>query len=110
MAITSKFIQVEKNFVPAFLSATYQPKKSLDLFFSNMPYRFLKVSLSPLSPGVTGLSELEGHLLVPYSTKANAFYGLHGSFFQFSFFPIHRRHLLLLNMVQGDAFLVLIEV
>ena len=27
----------------------------------------------------------------------------------FSFFPIHRRHLLLLNMVQGDALLVLID-
>ena len=35
-------------------------------------------------------------------------YMVHSS--QFSFFPIHRRHLLLLNMVQGAAFLVLIEV
>ena len=53
----------------------------------------------------TPLSEPERQLLVPYSTKANAFCGLHGSFC-----PIHRRHLLLLNMVQGAAFLVLIEV
>ena len=61
----------------------------------------------------TGLSELEGHLLVPYSTKANAFYGLYGSFFPFFFLPnshCHTQsHLLLLNMVQGDALLVLID-
>ena len=46
----------------------------------------------------TPLSEPERQLLVPYSTKANAFRGLHGSFF-----PIHRRHLLLMNMVQGSC-------
>ena len=32
-----------------------------------------------------GLSELEGHLLVPDSTKANAFCVLHGSFFPIFF-------------------------
>ena len=62
---------------------------------------------------VTGLSELEGHLLVPYSTKANGFYGLHGSFFPIFFLPnshCHTQlHLLLLNMVQGDALLILID-
>ena len=60
----------------------------------------------PCKPAeATPLSEPERQLLVPYSTKTYAFCGLHGSFF-----PIHRRHLLLLTMVQGAAFLVLIEV
>ena len=35
----------------------------------------------------TPLSELERHLLAPYSTKANAFCGLHGSFFPIFFLP-----------------------
>ena len=39
----------------------------------------------------------------------NMVYTIHGENKRnphFSFFPIHRRHLLLLNMVQGDALLV----
>ena len=36
---------------------------------------------------ITPLSELERHLLVPYSTKANAFRGLHVSFFPIFFLP-----------------------
>ena len=35
----------------------------------------------------TPLSEPERQLLVPYSTKANAFCGLHGSFFPIFFLP-----------------------
>ena len=57
--------------------------------------------------GTTPLSEPERQLLVPYSTKGNAFCELGRQKIQAY---AHRRHLLLLNMVQGAAFLVLIEV
>ena len=40
-----------------------------------------------LQPITTPLSEPERQLLVPYSTKANAFCGLHGSFFPIFFLP-----------------------
>ena len=42
--------------------------------------------LSSMVPS-TPLSEPERQLLVPYSTKANAFCGLHGSFFPIFFLP-----------------------
>ena len=51
----------------------------LTLFYFACP------SLCPLQP--TPLSEPERQLLVPYSTKANAFCGLHGSFFPIFFLP-----------------------
>ena len=62
---------------------------------------------------VTGLSELERHLLVPYSTKANAIVCDNVNWEERKLGRMnhvaHRRHLLLLNMVQGEAFLVLID-
>ena len=61
----------------------------------------------------TGLSELEGHLLVPYSTKANAIVCDNVNWEERKMGRMnhvaHRRHLLLLNMVQEDALLVLID-